>query len=415
MEKLSTGRPGASRVTWDHLEGWVRGKVQELIQTLLEEEVTELLGRHKSARRQAMDAATGYRNGYGKERRLTLSCGTIKLRRPRVRGLEQRLESRVLLLFARRTKEVDQLIPELYLHGLAQGDFDLALRGLLGDEAPISASTVARLKEQWQGELKEWRERSLAGLEVVYLWVDGVYVKAGLEKAKAALLVVIAGLSDGQKVVLGLEPGHRESAESWSGVLRGLKNRGMNSPRVVMGDGNLGIWGALRQVFPEAGEQRCWNHKMVNVLDRLPKKRQGEAKRQLQQIAYAETLAQAEARRDQFVRWCQREGQPAAAETLERDWERMITFYQFPKEHWKHLRTTNVVESPFAALRLRTDAAKRFKKVENATAVIYKMLMIAEGRFRRLDAPERMQQVYLGVQFRDGIEVKQAMVQELAA
>jgi len=415
MGKLSTESQGTSRVAWDHLEGWVRGKVQELVQSLLEEEVTELLGRNKSARRQAMDAPIGYRNGYGKERSLTLSCGTIRVRRPRVRGLEQRLESRVLLLFARRTREVDQLIPELYLHGLAQGDFDLALRGLLGEEAPISAGTVARLKERWQGELKEWRERSLAALEVVYLWVDGVYVKAGLEKTKAALLVVIAGLSDGQKVVLGLEPGHRESTESWSGVLRDLQSRGMNTPRVVIGDGNLGIWGALRQVFPEADEQRCWNHKMVNVLDKLPKKRQGEAKRQLQQIAYAETLAQAEARRDRFVLWCGREGQPGAAETLERDWERMVTFYQFPKEHWKHLRTTNVVESPFAALRLRTDAAKRFKKVENATAVIFKMLLLAQGRFRRLNAPERMRQVYLGVRFQDGTEVKQARVQEVAA
>ena len=154
---------------------------------------------------------------------------------------------------------------------------------------------------------------------------------------------------------------------------------------------------------------------MGNVLHKLPKKRQGEAKGQLQRIAYAETLAQAEARRDQFVRWCQRESQPAAAENLKRDWERMVTFYKFPKEHWKHLRTTNVVESPFAALRLRTDAAKRFKKVENATAVIFKMMRLAEGRFRRLNAPERMQQVYLGVRFQDGIEVKQARVQELAA
>jgi putative transposase len=415
MGKLSTESQEPSRVIWSHLEEWVRGNVQELIQAILEEEVTELLGRSKAARRQVMDTPPGYRNGYGKERKLTLGCGTIRVRRPRVRGLEGRFASRLLPLFARRSQEVDRLIPELYLHGLAAGDFDLALRGLLGAEAPISASTVFRLKEQWQGELKEWRERSLAGLEVVYLWVDGVYVKAGLEKAKAALLVVLGGLSDGRKVVLALEPGYRESTESWQGVLRDLKGRGMNCPRLVLGDGALGLWGALGQVFPEAGEQRCWNHKMVNVLDKLPKKRQWEAKKQLQQIAYAETQAQAEGERDKFVRWCQKEGQQAAAATLVRDWERMVTFYQFPKEHWRHLRTTNVVESPFAALRLRTDAAKRFKKVENATAVIFKMLLLAEGRFRRLNAPERMQQVYLGVRFQDGIEVKQERFQELAA
>jgi transposase-like protein len=320
--------------------------------------------------------------------------------------LEQRFESRVLPLFARRTREVNELIPELYLHGLAQGDFDLALRGLLGEAAPISASTVARLKESWQGDLAQWKERPLGGLEVVYLWVDGVYVKAGLEKEKAALLVAIGGLSNGQKVVLAVEPGYRESTESWSGMLRDLKSRGMNCPRLVVGDGHLGIWGALSNVYPQAGEQRCWNHKMVNVLDKLPKKVQWEAKGRLQKIAYAENLQEAEDRRDQFLKWCQEGNYQRAADTLARDWDRMVTFFSFPKEHWKHLRTTNPVESPFAGLRLRTDAAKRYKKVDNATAVIWKMLLLAEQRFRRLDAPERMKEVFLGVQFRDGIEVK---------
>ena len=415
MEKLITEDGDASSIVWENLEEWLRGKVQGFIQTILEEEVTELLGRGKSERHQVMDAPSGYRNGYGKERKLTLSCGTIRVRRPRVRGLEERFESHLLPLFARRSQEVDQLIPELYLHGLAQGDFDLALRGLLGEGAPISASTVARLKEQWQGELKEWKGGSLVGLEVVYLWVDGVYVKAGLEKEKAALLVVLGGLSDGRKVFLALEPGYRESVESWLGVLRDLTGRGMDRPKLVVGDGNLGLWGALGQVFPEAEEQRCWNHKMVNVLDKLPKKVQWEAKGQLQKIAYAPTLAQAEKGREQFVQWCDQGGYKGAAATLERDWNRMVSFYQFPKEHWKHLRTTNPIESPFAALRLRTDAAKRFKKVENATAVIFKMLLLAEGRFRRLDAPEQMKQVFLGVQFRDGIEVKKEVAKELAA
>ena len=415
MEKLITEDGDRSSIIWENLEEWVRGKVQEFIQTVLEEEVTGLLGRCKAERRQAVDTPPGYRNGHGKERKLTLSCGTIRLRRPRVRGLEERFESRLLPLFARRSQAVDQLIPELYLHGLAQEDFDLALRGLLGEEAPISASTVARLKQKWQAELKEWKEQGLAGLEVVYLWVDGVYVKAGLEKEKAALLVVLGGLSDGRKVLLALAPGYRESTESWSQVLRDLKGRGMNRPKLVVGDGNLGLWGALCQVFPEASEQRCWNHKLINVLDKLPKKLQGEAKGHLQKIAYAPTLAQAEKGREKFVQWCDKGGYKSAAATLERDWERMVTFYQLPKEHWKHLRTTNPIESPFAALRLRTDAAKRYQKVEHATAVIFKMLLLAEGRFRRLAAPERMKQVYLGVQFRDGIEVKQEVAKELTA
>jgi len=399
MGKQTTTGSQASRIVWNNLEEMVRGKVREFIQTLLEDEITELLGRGKSERRGGLDAPSVYRNGYGKGRKLTLGCGTITVRRPRVRGLEERFESRVLPLFVRRSKEVNQVIPELYLHGLAQGDFDLALRGLLGEGAPVSAGTVARLKEGWQAEWQEWRQRKLAGLELVYLWVDGVYVKAGLEKTKAALLVAIGGLADGQKVILAVEPGYRESSESWTDMLRDLKGRGLNCPRLVMGDGHLGIWGALSEVYPEAMEQRCWNHKVRNVLDKLPKKAQALAKGELQQIVYSETREQAEARRDDFVSRCRKEGYERAAMALVQDWERMVAFYHFPKEHWKHLRTTNVVESPFAALRLRTDAAKRYKKVENATMVIWKMLLLAERRFRRLDAPEKLMPIYLGFGF----------------
>ena len=417
MRKQTTNGSQPSIIVWDNLEEWVRRKVQEFIQSLLEEEITELLGRQKSERRQAVDSPLAYRNGHGKARRLTLGCGTVTVYRPRVRGLEQRFESRVLPMFARRTAEVNKLIPQLYLHGLALGDFDLALRGLLGEAAPISASTVARLKESWQAEWEEWMKRPLDGLEVLFLWVDGIYVKAGLEKEKAVLLVIVGGLSDGRKVILAVEPGYRESTESWSGVLRDLKKRGMNCPRLVTGDGNLGIWGALNNVYPEALEQRCWNHKIVNVLDKLPKKVQPQAKWRLQDIAYAESRQEAEEKRDVFLEWCRKDGHRSAGETLLRDWDRMVTFYQFPKEHWKHLRTTNVVESPFAALRLRTDAAKRYKKVENATAVIWKMLMLAERRFRRLDAPEKLMQVYLGFgvgEAHEGTEIKREEVLAVA-
>jgi transposase-like protein len=414
MVKQITQDKGSSNIIWNNLEEMVRMRVRDFIQTLLEAEVEELLGRQKSERRQIADISAAYRNGYGKERRLTLGCGTIKIRRPRVRGLEGRFESQVLPLFSRRTKEVNQLIPELYLHGLALGDFDLALRGLLGKDAPISSGTVARLKEKWQAEVEEWQQRSLSGLEVVYVWVDGVYVKAGLEKDKSALLVAIGGLSNGQKVVLAVEPGHRESSEGWSGVLRDLKERGMNRPRMVAGDGNLGIWGALSNVYPGVLEQRCWNHKIMNVLDKLPKKAQAQGKLGLQRIFSAESQKAAEDQRNLFAGWCKKEGYQSAKESLERDWERMVTFYQFPREHWKHLRTTNIVESPFAALRLRTGAAKRFKKVSNATAVIWKMLMLAEKRFRKLDAPEKLEQVYLGVKFKDGAELKPEREEVLA-
>ncbi len=391
-----------SRPSFESLEEAAREKVRGWPQDLLEQEVTEFLGRGRCQRRVAVDGAVGYRNGYGEPRKLTLSNGTIKLRRPRVRGLEERFESGLLPLFVRRTPEVSSLLPELYLHGLATGDFDLALRGLLGEGAPISASTVMRVKEKWQGEREQWAGRSLGDLEVVYLWVDGVYVKAGLEKAKAELLVAIAGLSDGSKRVVAATPGHRESTESWSALLRDLRTRGMSSPKLVIGDGHLGIWGALRNVYPEADWQRCWNHRIINVLDKIPRKHEPEAKAMLRKIPYAETLEKARSLKGQFQRWCREKGLLEAGRLLDRDWEDMVTFYGFPKEHWQHIRTTNVIESPFAALRLRTDAAKRFKKVENATAVIWKMLLVAERKFRRLNAPELVKEVYLGVRFANG-------------
>ncbi len=285
---------------WEGLEGFVRGKVQELIQRVLEEEVTELLGRAKSERRDPVDGALGYRNGFGKPRRLSTSLGTIEVRRPRLRGLEERFESRVLPLFARRTKEVGALLPELYLHGLAEGDFELALRGLLGDGAPLSKASIQRLREEWEESYRAWNQRSLKDREVVYLWGDGIYVKAGLEEDKAALLVVIGALRDGTKEVLAVVPGFRESTESWAAVFRDLKARGTEAPRLLIADGNAAIWAAARQVWPEAAEQRCWNHKTMNVLDRLPKREQPEAKELLRAVAYAPSRKEAEKAREAF-------------------------------------------------------------------------------------------------------------------
>lgn len=383
------------------MESFVREKAQELIQQILEQEVTELLGREKSERKAAVDGPEGYRNGYGKARHLVTSIGTITVQRPRVRGLEERFESRVLPLFARRTKEVGALLPELYLHGLAEGDFELAFRGLLGEEAPLSKATMRRLREGWVQDFEAWGRRSLVDREVVYAWADGIYVKAGLERDKAALLVVIGAMRDGTKEVLTIASGYRESTESWAAVLRDLKARGIADPRLLMADGNPAIWAAARQVWPKAAEQRCWNHKMRNVLDRLPKREQEEAKELLRAIVYAPTRAAALKAREAFAKrygpWY-----PKAVATLEEDWERMVTFYDFPEEHWKHLRTTNVVESPFASVRLRTTAAKRFKKVESATALIWKLLTVAEKRFRKLDAPHLLRDVFDGRKFEDG-------------
>lgn len=203
--------------------------------------------------------------------------------------------------------------------------------------------------------------------------------------------------------MLAVETGQRESTESWCALLRDVKQRGMNTPRVVVGDGHLGLWAALPSIYPEVAEQRCWNHRVVNVLDKIPKRYQPQGKLLLTQIPYAESREEAERLKRKFQLWCEKKGFGAAGRLLDEDWERMVTFYQFPKEHWKHLRTTNPVESPFAAVRLRTNAAKRYKKVDSATAVIWKTLMIAEKRFRRLDAPELLAEVAEGVLFVNGV------------
>ena len=262
--------------------------------------------------------------------------------------------------------------------------------------------------------MEAWQSRRLDDLEVVYLWADGVYIKAGLEKEKAVILVVIAALSDGTKVVVSVSSGYRESTQSWSEVLRDLKERGMNPPRLVIADGHLGIWGALRNVFPEADEQRCWNHRIVNLLAKIPKSRHKAALLMLRQIPYAETRQEAERVKGRFQHWCSKRGLEAAADLIDQDWERMVTFYNYPKQQWQHLRTTNPVESPFSALRLRTDAARRFKKVANARAVIWKMLLVAEKRFRRLKAPHLMKDVYQGAQYVNGVPVN-PVTQEKAA
>jgi len=399
--------PQPSTVVWENLEQTLRQQIQGWLQDLLDEEVTAFLGRVRCQRR-VPDAPTGtppsgYRNGRGKPRSVTTAAGTVTVRRPRVRGVEERFESRVLPLFAKRTAAVGELLPQLYLHGLAAGDFDQALRGLLGEEAPLSPSSILRLKVKWQQEYDTWQNRSLADQTVVYLWVDGIYVKAGLEKEKAALLVAVGALADGSKVILAVQAGHRESTESWSSLLRDLKRRGMNGPRLVIGDGHLGIWGALANVYPEAGEQRCWNHRILNVLDRVPTKKQSQVGVWLREIMYAPTRERAVEKKERFQRWCQEQQLGEAGRLLDEDWERLVAYYDYPKDHWKHLRTTNPVESPFAVVRLRTMAAKRYKRVENATAMIWKLLMVAERSFRKVNAPELMRKVAAGATYVNGI------------
>jgi len=400
-------------VVYEQLEDFARQAIQTLLQRVLEEEVECLLDRSKSERREP-GQPRGYRNGYGKERRLATSMGTIALRRPRVRDTEEPLVSRVLPLFKRRTQQVGALLPTLYLHGLSSGDFELAMRGLLGEGAPLSASSISRLKEVWTGEYQTWKRREIPS-DVVYLFVDGIYVKAGLEKEKAALLVAIGVRADGSKQVLAVECGQRESEAGWSSMLRDLKMRGMKCPKLVIGDGHLGIWAGLANVFPEAAEQRCWNHRMRNVVDRVGKKQQGTAQELLTKVMYAPTRAQAEQARQIFSEWAKSAQYERAGTLLEEDWERMVAYYAFPKEHWVHLRTSNIVESPFASVRLRTTASKRYKKVTAATAMIWKLLMVAEQTFRKITSSELLVKVYAGMVCEDGVFLKPIEVAEPAA
>jgi putative transposase len=376
------------------------------LQDLLEQEVTEWLGRGKSERKGNPLEELGYRNGYGKTRRFTLSMGSIEIRRPRVRNLDERFESRVLPLFRRHTQQVRDLIPELYLHGLASGDFELALRGLLGQGAPLSASSLQRLKEKWQGEYEQWKSVPIEQEQWAYLWADGIYVKAGIGKEKAALLVVIGVDQDGSKRFLALEPGYRESKESWAMVLRQLKSRGVKNARLFVGDGNLGLWAAVGEIYPDSQEQLCWNHKILNVMDAVSKKEQVQVKGHLSVMMYAESRQEALKERKKFEQAFRHNSK--AVKTVVENWERLMTYYDFPHEHWKHLRTSNVVESPFSRVRLRTAASRRFKSQINATCLIWKTMLVAEMSFRKLNAPDLVEKVAEGTKYDNGKEIRVA-------
>ena len=405
MKEKHTDENESKEILYEQLEAYARGKIRKHLQDLLEEEVTEWLGRGKGERKQNVLEQAGYRNGYGKPRRFTMSIGTVEIRRPRVRDLGERFKSRVLPMFRRHSQEVRELIPELYLHGLASGDFELALRELLGEGAPLSASSLQRLKEKWEGEYEQWRSTPVEEKEWAYFWADGIYVKAGIGKEKAALLVVIGVKEDGSKRFLALEAGYRESKESWAGVLRQLKQRGIKNVRLFIGDGNLGLWAAVGEVYPQAKEQLCWNHKMLNVIDAVSKKEQVAVKGHLNAMMYAGSRQEALEERKKFEQAFRHNSK--AVKTVVENWDRLTTYYDFPAEHWKHLRTSNVVESPFSRVRLRTAASRRFKSQTNATCLIWKTMMVAEMSFRKLNAPELVEKVARGTKYNNGEQVKE--------
>ena len=354
------------------------------------------------------------RNGRGKERRVTVGSGTLAIRAPRVNdkrldeetGERKRFSSRILPRYARRSPKVTDVLPVLYLHGLSSGDFGPALRELLGEDAAgLSPSSISRLTEKWREEHRAFKQRRLEFVRYAYLFADGVHVKVRLGEDKRLCLLVIIGVREvGGKELLAVEDGYRESTDSWAEVLRDLKGRGINEPKLVTGDGALGLWAALADVFPGAREQRCWVHKTANVLDALPKRVHPQAKRMLHEITDAPTRKDDRAAIDSFLaefepKW------PKAAEKLTKDRQELLAFYDFPAEHWRHLRTTNPIESTFATVKLRTKVTKGAGSKDAALAMAYKLLDSAQDRWRLFNGTALVKEVLDGATFKDGVKV----------
>ena len=338
------------------------------------------------------------------ERTVNLGAGPVSLRAPRVddRRPEHRFTSKILPPYMRRSPRLEEALPVLYLRGLSTGDFSEALKALLGPEAAgFSATTITRLLRVWQEDYQVWRKRPLEGKEYVYLWADGVYFNVRLEEDRLACLVIVGVLPDGRKEVIALEDGYRESTESWASVLRDLKRRGLAAPMLAIGDGNLGFWAALREVYPETKEQRCWKHKLANVLDKLPKRLQPRAKEMLREIMYAPNRDSA---LDEIAIFSEEYGAryPKAVETLTKDQDQLLTFLDFPAEHWIHLRTTNPIESTFSTVKARTKKTKGAGSRKAGLAMAFKLLLAAEKHWRRVNAPHLVALVKAGVEFPDG-------------
>lgn len=402
MVKVTTDdREGQAPEITQSLDELAREGARRMIAAALKLEVEEYLRSHCGLRDQRNHALV-VRNGKSHhERTVQLGAGSIRIRAPRVhdRRPGYRFTSRILPPYMRRSPRLEEALPVLYLRGLSTGDFSEALAALLGPEAAgLSATTITRLLKVWQEEYRAWRKRSLADKEYVYIWADGVYFGIRLEEDRLGCLVIMGVLPDGRKEVIALEDGYRESTESWASVLRDLKRRGLAAPLLAVGDGNLGFWAALREVYPEVQEQRCWKHKVTNVLDKLPKRLQARAKELLHEIMYAPDRESAV---QEITVFCQEYGAryPKAVETLTKDQDRLLTFFDFPAEHWLHLRTTNPIESPFATVKARTRKTKGAGSRKAGLAMAFKLLLAAEKRWRRVNAPHLVALVKAGVKF----------------
>jgi transposase-like protein len=397
----------------DQLTEVLRNGARALLAQAVEAEVADFLDKHAHLKT-ADDHQRVVRHGHLPEREVMTGIGAVGVRQPRVRDREAsaddperiRFTPTILPPYARRSKSLEMLIPILYLKGISTGDFEEALAALLGKDAPgLSASTVARLKEVWIDEHRRWNRRDLSAKRYVYMWADGIHLQVRLEEDAQCILVIIGATPEGKKELIGFTDGTRESAHDWRMLLLDLKRRGLAAaPELAIADGALGFWKALGEVWPKTREQRCWVHKTANVLNKLPKSQQPKAKRALQEIWMAETKAAAETAFDGFIASYEVK-YDKAAECLRKDRDTLLAFYDFPAEHWKHLRTTNPIESTFATVRHRTIRAKGCLSNSTALAMVFKLVDAAQKSWRRLDGHNQLPKIIQGVKFADGLEV----------
>jgi putative transposase len=384
----------------------------KMLHEALETEVDEYIRRHRDVR-DDRGRAQVVRNGKASPRRLVTGSGTLAVRAPRIddrrvdaEGQPHRFSSQILPSYMRRAPKVTEVLPILYLRGLSTGDFQEALPVLLGEDATgLSPTTITRLTASWEAEYHAWHRRDLHEVDYVYVWVDGVHFRVRLEEDRLCTLVMIGVRPDGTKELIAVEDGYRESTDSWATVLRDLKRRGLQAPVVAVGDGALGFWAAVGAVWPETREQRCWVHRLANVLDKLPKRLQPKARQALHAIMNAPTRADAETCIEAFAAEYDAK-YPKAVASLRRDQVRLLTFYDFPAEHWRHLRTTNIIESPFATVRLRQRVTKGAGSRTKALLMAFKLLAMAEERWRKVNGSELLPLVRAGMHFVDGVQEK---------
>lgn len=402
------------------LDELARAGARRMLAQALEAEVAAYIERHKQEQDDQGHRLV-VRNGKSKARKVTCGAGTLEVQAPRVndkrtdeQGQRCKFTSAILPPYMRRSPNVAEVLPVLYLRGLSTGDFQPALQTLLGEDAAgLSATNIARMTAIWEEEYRRFNKRSFKDVDYVYVWADGIHFNVRLEEDRLCTLVLLGARPDGTKEVIAVEDGYRESSESWKSLLRRLKRQGMGAPLVAVGDGALGFWSAVRDVWPKTREQRCWCHKMVNVLDKLPKRLQPKAKRLLRDIMYAETRKLADKGFTDFeAEFSQK--QKRAVECLVKDREALLTIFDFPAEHWKHLRTTNVIESPFATVRLRQRVTKGAGNRTKALTMAFKLLEMAQLRWRRLDAAHLLPVVRAGGCFIDGVQPEREPAKEAA-